>query len=431
MFQLEVNCSNTMETSKCSVNKKEYVLSLSTCMSQIKFTRPFLPSWFITREQTFGQVPLRENFPQAEELIKTFEQTVGSQQYSQELRSDAYDMMKHFALPSRTIQALPGNLSHTATVTQSGIRSFYQQSAVRSIQELERTGRCVDTIYPGTSTIPQAGRGAFAKKSFQAGEIVTATPLLFTHSPDFFKQYRGDWNDLENSQPDEKSFRSFSIVMNYCWRHESASLFLCPYGYEVNYINHNQTLVNVKMQWEEDGVMGHKANLLESSPDAMGDLPSPGLIMSFVATRDIQKGEEIFLDYGNAWEEAWRKHERAFDERRNLHEGYISAREWNDLHATSILRTVAEQASTPYPSNMELHCLEEGDEIVLDPETAKSYWTTDVVGFPCQIASRTVDDEGEVFYKVWYEYKEKNELGEFVIRREWHDAEWLVREAIR
>jgi hypothetical protein len=33
-----------------------------------------------------------------------------------------------------------------------------------------------------------------------------------------------------------------------------------------------------------------------------------GLIMTFVATRDIQPGEEIFLDYGDSWEKAWNEH---------------------------------------------------------------------------------------------------------------------------
>src|SRR5690348_5629817 len=97
-------------------------------------------SWFLTREQVLGQLPLRENFPRAEELIKTFQQKVNPQQFSEELRSDAYSMMKHFSLASRTIQALPNNVSHTDTVAQDGIRAYYQQSAVRSMEELERTG---------------------------------------------------------------------------------------------------------------------------------------------------------------------------------------------------------------------------------------------------------------------------------------------------
>jgi SET domain-containing protein len=35
---------------------------------------------------------------------------------------------------------------------------------------------------------------------------------------------------------------------------------------------------------------------------------SAGLAMTFVATQDIQPGEEIFLDYGDSWEKAWNEH---------------------------------------------------------------------------------------------------------------------------
>ena len=33
-----------------------------------------------------------------------------------------------------------------------------------------------------------------------------------------------------------------------------------------------------------------------------------GLAMNVVATRDIQPGEEVFVDYGLAWEQAWENH---------------------------------------------------------------------------------------------------------------------------
>jgi hypothetical protein len=35
---------------------------------------------------------------------------------------------------------------------------------------------------------------------------------------------------------------------------------------------------------------------------------SAGLVMTFVATHDIQPREEIFLDYGDLWEKAWNEH---------------------------------------------------------------------------------------------------------------------------
>ena len=163
----------------------------------------------------------------------------------------------------------------------------------------------------------------------------------------------------------------------------------------------------------------------------MGDRASPGLIMDFVATRAIEPGEELFLDYGDAWETTWQQHQRDFESRRHEYADYMSARDWNDAHGNAILRTKAEQATAPYPANMQLHCLDEDEEVVLDSEKAKSEWTIDTSGEPCQIASRRVDDEGDVFYKVWYESQEEDETGTLVTQREWHESEWLVREAIQ
>lgn len=54
-----------------------------------------------------------------------------------------------------------------------GLRSLYEPSSTRSVEYLERHGRCIDTIVPGKSTLPQAGRGAFAKRPFVKDQVVT------------------------------------------------------------------------------------------------------------------------------------------------------------------------------------------------------------------------------------------------------------------
>lgn len=99
-----------------------------------------------------------------------------------------------------------------------------------------------------------------------------------------------DWAGLESL------LANLSRLSNYAFRHPDApSMYLIPYGYEVNNINHNKTLANVRLRWARDGEMGHKQRWLENSPSEMQGMASPGLFLDYVATKDIQPGEEIFL----------------------------------------------------------------------------------------------------------------------------------------
>ena len=388
-------------------------------------------SWFITREEWFGIVPFREDYPRAEELIKTFEQKVGPQQFTSELRSDVYDFMTgvKLAAASRTIQALPKTVSHFQTVAEEGIHAYYQKFASRTTEELEQTGRCIDTMSPGPSTITQAGRGAFAKRSFVAGDVVTGTPVLYTHRPDFMRIYDGDWFHLSTSTPDKSKLKTHSIVMNYCWNHVSSSLFLCPYGYGVNYINHNQTLANVKMQWTPAGIMGQRSEYLHQSPEAMDHLSSPGLVMDIVATREIQPGEELFLNYGDAWEQAWNDHVRDFEKRHKHYVNYTSAREWNALQENRILRTDKEQVHDPYPDNLELRCLIEIGDKNLTVAEAKELWTMENAGTSCSVIGRQVDDTRNMLYQVWYKYPDNDDEDDD--DHSWYASDWIVRETMQ
>jgi hypothetical protein len=81
---------------------------------------------------------------------------------------------------------------------------------------------------------------------------------------------------------------------------------------------------------------------------------SAGLVMTFVATRDIQPGEEIFLDYGDSWEKAWNEHVEKWKPAK----GYVDAPNAERFNADkeSILRAVFEQVEDPYPDGVELKC---------------------------------------------------------------------------
>lgn len=124
----------------------------------------------------------------------------------------------------------------------------------------------------------------------------------------------------------------------------------------MNYINHNQTQANVVIQWGDPARGNHMPRLLDAPlPDLEADKTAK-LAFELVATRPIRAGEEVFLDYGDAWEAAWQQHVKRWKPVENA-ESYISG---DDLNATEYrLKTVFEQLEDPYPSNVELRCFEQ------------------------------------------------------------------------
>ena len=73
-----------------------------------------------------------------------------------------------------------------------------------------------------------------------------------------------------------------------------------------------------------------------------------------VALRPIAEGEEIFLDYGDAWEDAWLRHVQNWKPVDDA-ESFIPAFELNQIE--EFLRTSEEQQSNPYPTSVDIHCL--------------------------------------------------------------------------
>jgi hypothetical protein len=97
--------------------------------------------------------------------------------------------------------------------------------------------------------------------------------------------FNGDWFD-KAIEPDREDLVGYQIMMHYCWKHDESTLYLCPYGAGVNYVNHGssddndndtKTTANVRLQWAADGVMGHNASWLNKPPAAMGPCPPVSL----------------------------------------------------------------------------------------------------------------------------------------------------------
>lgn len=382
-------------------------------------------------------VPLRDDYGLAEEHIHNFKNLVRTAELSSNLESEIWEMIMGFKSSSRVMAAMPSSLDEVEEVEQNGIRSIYQANATRSIEELEKTGRCLDKIRPGKqSTLPQAGRGAFATRFIRKDEIVIGTPLIFTPTDDFYRMYEGDWM-MQSEKPDVNKLKRMQLIINYSWTHPESSLFLIPYGPLVQLINHNQTQANVRVQWAKNGEMSQNHAWLMKSPEEIFPRTTPGLFWDFVATRDIQPGEEIFLDYGDAWEQHWNSYVETWEPPAGA-ETYISARQWNQENAHAVLRTEKEQAVEPYPNNFEMRCLSDiMYEVELTQETTKNMWDEKVDSMLCILHEKRQEANGDYMYKVHYlpndpalvahegdeQQPEDGELS-------WYVSDWIPRGAI-
>jgi len=202
----------------------------------------------------------------------------------------------------------------------------------RSPEWIRNHGICLENIIPGRSLNKQAGNGAFANRFMRKGDIIAPASLLQITNKDALRMsaFKGE---------------NWQLLLNYCLGHEDSSLLLCPITNAV-LVNHcsgrrpemhscgRDIEPNAKYRWATwDGATTH---WLEKSIKEMERDGGRGLSLEIVATRDIEKGEEVYIDYGIKWEEAWDDHVRNWkppttrEEQDQKEEKWISTKELNE-----------------------------------------------------------------------------------------------------
>ncbi|CAJ1958726.1 unnamed protein product [Cylindrotheca closterium] len=195
--------------------------------------------------------------------------------------------------------------------------------------DLIQTGYCLDNIKPKKSRIKDAGRGAFATRDFEEGTIVAPVPVLPISRA-----------ALEFEASDGSP--TYQLLLNYCFgsKDDPSTLFY-PFGPWINLINHYPK-TNVKLQWRNQKVPS-------ASKDSVDMMMM--MTMELVATKDIKAGEELFLDYGSSWEEAWHQHRQNWEPVTDHYSpGYVVD------DTIRLLRTESEQKDHPYPPNIDTSC---------------------------------------------------------------------------
>jgi hypothetical protein len=212
---------------------------------------------------------------------------------------------------SRTLKTLPENPQHLDYVFKYGTANLHYNRSIRSLTWLEENGLCMDHIRPGVSKIEQAGRGGFAARALHEGDVVAAVPLVHLPDRDIYRIYEsmpgvkaGDADLVRNiSAPVH-----WQLMLNYCFGHRHSSLLLCPYGILNTAINHAPTkdAANVKVQWSTKG--SRHLEWLKQPIKLWANNSHSGLAFEYIATKEIDKSEEILLWYGDEWAAAWENH---------------------------------------------------------------------------------------------------------------------------
>ena len=295
--------------------------------------------WFTSRTSVMGDIPRYSDFVRADRIVRKMQiakNMAARDGYSaeSEVFSDIWDMVLRLSNQA-LMRALPQRHEELDEAIKHGVarHSIGGESSIRSQEWLNANGMCIDNIYVNISTIPQAGRGAFAKRFLPKDSVVSPAPVLQVHH---------GW--LVNQTNDR-----VQLLFNYAFGHPESSLLLVPYSSTVNFINHDSQNPNVKLQWSPSPL--HRKEFLDFTSEEVLE-KGFGLLMEFVALRDIQPNEEILLDYGSNWERAWKAHIAEWQPNPES-DDYITA---DDAIEVMGILTIEEQKTKPYPENIQTAC---------------------------------------------------------------------------
>lgn len=323
-------------------------------------------------------LPLRKSFPLAQRIVTTYTENFVSKFIPSSSSTDSkqaptaewtplWDLLMEvqtiWSETGRSLNALPGTPEDLKLSYEKDLTYMYQPNATRSLDWLKEEGRCMDNITPKPSTIQGAGEGAFAKRFLPKGSIITGSPILVIPDEEYVNMYKfikdpktKQWRkQTESDATTELPPYAKQVVNNYCLGHsQDSTILLFPYGSGVHYLNHPSRgfEANVRIEWAPDGKVTHDSNWLNQPPEAFEDEFNVHLGIDYIALRDIREGEELFLDYGKAWESAWEEHVRTWTPNSLT----TIAADWNTRREAEPIRTVDEELENPYPLNIEIRC---------------------------------------------------------------------------
>lgn len=209
--------------------------------------------------------------------------------------------------PNRVLLALPEESTTVKKlVKEGGTATRDIERSHRPLADLFKHGSCLDSLRVGTTSV---GRGAFATRFLNQGDIVAPIPLIHLPDRSVLDVYEtGVWDNASAtaSRATDTPVHQ-QLLLNYCFGHRHSTLLLCPYGVVSAMVNHGSSnRANVRIEWSEK--LSSKLEWKTKPLQEWAFNYQAGLAFDYVALRDIDEGEEILLDYGDEWQQAWEYH---------------------------------------------------------------------------------------------------------------------------
>lgn len=305
------------------------------------------PGYFSEREEETGMIfPSDIDHGKADTIVKDFLKRIEKEEDRKNIDMDYANTIEDLAAKDATKRvavALPKSTDELKSADQVGTARYALSDSHRSLPWLAENGLCLDNFQVGLSSIAQAGKGAFVTHASKAGTVISPVPLLPV-SRETLHMYNFD------AKGSHLDVYSHQLLLNYCFGHPKSSMLFFPYSSKVQYINHNGKNPNAILRWSSS-----KLNNMKMLEWRMKDMKA-GLMLEVVATRDIEVGEEVTINYGTEWEKAWLMHTENWSiSRENIEANPTYAMHVLDMKG-DIIRTMKEQQTKPYPSCVRTAC---------------------------------------------------------------------------
>jgi hypothetical protein len=273
---------------------------------------------------------------------------------------------------------------------------------------------CLDNVRSGDSQVPNAGKGLLAARRLAKDDIVLSSPVVPINRGDLF-------GDGTGKMP-ASGINNYQLMLNYALGHEDSDLLLLPYGPFVNYINHPPpgAKANAVIRWHSVGekemdapprMQFHHMDLFQEYAKAVTETHGKGLVIDIVALGKIDVGDEIYIDYGDAWRKAWDDHVKRWNAPLGASSYHTADQYYHNKTLNpkpEIVKTVDELKNDPYPDNLQTICYYDSDADMerVDEENKINYaiWKDDGMPHecmrPCNILERYPDtvNEGQMLY---------------------------------
>ena len=276
---------------------------------------------------------------------------------SLEMQEDIMEFMLQKVLVSgagpdakSTSSLIPENPRKLQQVKDIGGTFLYRnRDMIRSEEWLEKNGFCLDTIRQGVSTIPNAGRGAFADRDIKNGTNIILSPLLHIANKHLLAVHPIVDGEVEEEEEPTKA----QMLLNYVFGHDESDMVFFPTAPFVTLINHGGKEANAHIEWAKEGDEIYNPMLyFSTSVEEMAEIVDPVLVMKVVADRDIAEGEEITIDYGDSWKKAWDEYEFNWMNNREGRPHPLKAEDIRRMYKDKPLETQEYLKETPYPEGV-------------------------------------------------------------------------------